>query len=190
MSDQRDAATQSRIVRSRIPDVEIPDLSLTDYTFRTAPADADRIAIVDGLDGSVWTRGALLDRIRRLAGGLFERGISRGSTVALIAGNSPDFAAVFHAVTLTGATVTPINPTYGPGEIAHQLDDARVDLLIVGASAAPAAAASAGERPVFVLGDPGFDQLLGEPIDQQPCDLDSASPRCPTRRARPGFPKA
>jgi len=189
VTDQPDVATQSRIVRSRLPDVEIPELSLTDYTFRTAPAEADRIAIVDGLDGSVWTRGALLDRIRRLAGGLFERGISTGATVALIAGNSPDFAAVFHAVTLTGASVTPINPTYGPGEIGHQLDDARVDLLIAGANAAPAAAAAAGNRPVFVIGEPGFDQLFGEPIDQQPCDLDNGVATLPYSSGTTGLPK-
>ena len=64
-------------MRSRVLDVVIPDVSVTDYIFRNTPDDADRVAIVDGVDGAVWTRGELLDRIRRLAGGLAERGISR-----------------------------------------------------------------------------------------------------------------
>ena len=85
----------------------------------TAPDDAERVAIIDGVDGTVWTRGAVLDHVRRLAGGLHGRGISTGNTVALIAGNSPQFPIVFHAVALTGATVTPINPTYGADEIGH-----------------------------------------------------------------------
>ena len=68
MSGHGDAVTPSRVVRSRLPDVEIPALSVTDDAFRTAPADADRIAVIDGVDGAVWTRDALLERIRRLAG--------------------------------------------------------------------------------------------------------------------------
>ena len=95
-------ATAARIVRSPLPDVDIPDTSVTDYTFRAAPDDAERVAIIDGVDGTVWTRRAVLDHVRRLAGGLHGRGISTGSTVALIAGNSPHFPIVFHAVTLTG----------------------------------------------------------------------------------------
>jgi acyl-CoA synthetase (AMP-forming)/AMP-acid ligase II len=62
-------ATAARIVRSRLPDVDIPDTSVTDYTFRGAPDDAERVAIIDGVDGTVWTRGTMLDHVRRLAGG-------------------------------------------------------------------------------------------------------------------------
>jgi non-ribosomal peptide synthetase component E (peptide arylation enzyme) len=72
-------ATAARIVRSPLPDVDIPDTSVTDYTFRAAPDDAERVAIIDGVDGTVWTRRAVLDHVRRLAGGLHERGISSGS---------------------------------------------------------------------------------------------------------------
>ena len=75
-----------RIVRSSVPDVVIPNMSVTDYIFRNAPDDANSVAIIDGIDGAVWTRGELLDRIRRLAGGLAERGIGAGSTVALVSG--------------------------------------------------------------------------------------------------------
>ena len=85
----------ARIVRSPVPDIEIPDLSLTDYVFRTSPVGDDRVAIIDGVTGAVWTRGQLRDRVRRLAGGLLERGVGVGSTVALIASNSPEFAAAF-----------------------------------------------------------------------------------------------
>jgi acyl-CoA synthetase (AMP-forming)/AMP-acid ligase II len=164
-------ATGPRIVRSPLPNVDIPDTSVTDYTFRAAPDAAERVAIIDGVDGTAWTRGAVLDHVRRLAGGLHRRGISTGSTVALIAGNSPHFPIVFHAVTptgatvtLTGATVTPINPTYGADEIAHQLDDAGVDLLIVGALAADTARAASGGRPVAVIGDVAKPQTLPSAI--------------------------
>jgi acyl-CoA synthetase (AMP-forming)/AMP-acid ligase II len=155
------------IVRSRVPDVVIPDMSVTDYIFRNTPDDADRVAIVDGVDGAAWTRGELLDRIRRLAGGLAERGIGVGSTVALVAGNSPEFAVVFHGVLLAGATLTPINPTYGPVEIAHQLDDADADLLIVSQAAVANATAAAAGRPVAVIGDESFEQLFGSPISHR-----------------------
>lgn len=164
-------AAADHIVRGPVADVEIPDLSVTDYVFRTAPEGDDRIAIIDGFDGEVWTRGRLRDSIRRLAGGLRERGIREGSTVALIAGNSPEFAVVFHAVLLAGATVTPINPTYLPSEIEQQLDDAQVELLIVGPTAATNAVAGAAGRAVAVIGEASYDDLFGDPIDQQPRDL-------------------
>ena len=48
----------SRIVRSPIPDVESPDLPVTDYVFRTSPAGDDRVAIIDGVTGTLWTRGS------------------------------------------------------------------------------------------------------------------------------------
>lgn len=47
-------------------------------------ATNDRIAIIDGVDDAVWTRGQLRDQIRRLAGGLVARGVGPGRTVALI----------------------------------------------------------------------------------------------------------
>ncbi len=164
------AATDSFVVRSRYPDVDIPDMSVTDYVFRTAPDDADRVAIIDGVDGSVWTRTALLDHAQRIAGGLHDRGITTGSTVALMASNGPEFAAVFHAVLLTGATLTPINPTYGVDETAYQLADARADFIIASPVANAAAAAAAAHRPVAVIGEASFDELIGEPLGQQPRD--------------------
>ena len=42
-------ATAARIVRSRLPDVDIPDTSVTDCTFRAAPDDTERVAIIDGV---------------------------------------------------------------------------------------------------------------------------------------------
>ena len=184
-----DAAATSRIVRSRLPDVDIPDISVTDYAFRTAPDDADHVAIIDGVDGTVWTRGRLLDRMRRLAGGLVDHGIGAGSTVALVAGNSPEFAAVFHAVALTGATVTPINPTYGPAEVGHQLDDAGVDYLIVSPQAAPSASAAAAGRPVAVIGEASFEELIGEPIGQQARDFSHGAAALPYSSGTTGLPK-
>jgi acyl-CoA synthetase (AMP-forming)/AMP-acid ligase II len=181
--------TASRIVRSRLPDVDIPDISLTDYVFRTAPDDAERVAIIDGVDGAVWTRGAVLDHARRLAGGLHGRGISTGNTVALMAGNGPHFAIAFHAVALTGAAVTPINPTYGADEIAHQLDDAGADLLIVSPRAAAAATVAANGRPVAVIGEASFDELFGEPLDQERLDFTQATVALPYSSGTTGLPK-
>jgi acyl-CoA synthetase (AMP-forming)/AMP-acid ligase II len=183
------AETEPFIVRSRFPDVDIPDMSVTDYVLRTAPGDADRVAIIDGVDGSVWTREALLEHAQRIAGGLHDRGISTGSTVALMAPNGPEFAAVFHAVLLTGATLTPVNPTYGVDETAYQLADAGADFVIATPMAHAVAAAAADHRPIAVFGEASFDALIGEPLGQQPRDYGSGAAVLPYSSGTTGLPK-
>jgi acyl-CoA synthetase (AMP-forming)/AMP-acid ligase II len=90
----------------------------------------DEVAITDGPTGRALTAGALMERIKRLAGGLTERGILPGGTVAILAPNMPEYPIVFHAVAWGGGTVTTINPTYTAPEIHHQLVDAGAVMLV------------------------------------------------------------
>jgi acyl-CoA synthetase (AMP-forming)/AMP-acid ligase II len=71
-----------------------------------------------------------MDQIKRLAGGLTERGVLPGGTVAILAPNMPEYPVVFHAVAWGGGTVTTINPTYTAPEIHHQLVDAGASMLV------------------------------------------------------------
>ncbi len=180
---------------SPLPDVEIPDCSITEMVFAGAEARSGETAITDG-HGDSYTFGGLHEAVRRLAGGLAARGVGPSTTVALMAPNLPAYAVVFHGVALAGATVTTINPTYGPGEIRYQLDDAGAEMLVTVPAFLPAARAAAegsavselaviGEAPEAVA----LESLLGEPIDQVPVDNADHVAVLPYSSGTTGMPK-
>ena len=114
---------------SPLPEVEIPAVTITAHVLRRAEALKDTVAIRDTANTSTYTYGELNDAIHSLAGGLAARGIKPGKVVGLMAPNLPEYAVVFHGTAVAGAAVTTINPTYGAGEVKHQLNDAGACIL-------------------------------------------------------------
>jgi 4-coumarate--CoA ligase len=158
------------VFRSSRPDVEIPETPLTAVVLRHAERLADKLAFIDGSSGRTLTYGALAHAIRAFAGGLKARGVGPGTTWALMAPNLPEYAVVFHGLAHAGATVTTLNPTYGPSEIAFQLKDAGASAIVTVQpflDVARAAAEEAGIDEVFLIGDgdaPPVTGLFGEPL--------------------------
>ncbi|WP_224814031.1 AMP-binding protein [Hasllibacter sp. MH4015] len=118
------------IFQSRHGTVEVPAISVTQKLFEGFEGRLDDVAMIDGPTGREVTAGAMIEQIKRLAGGLTERGVLPGGTVALLAPNLPEYPVVFHGVALGGGTVTTINPTYTAPEIQHQLNDAGATMLV------------------------------------------------------------
>lgn len=182
--------------KSLLPDVEIPDCSITEMVFAAAGARADQVAITDG-GGASHTFGGLHEAVRRLGGGLAARGIGPGATVALMAPNLPAYAVVFHGIVLAGATVTTVNPTYGPGEVRYQLDDAGASMLVTVPAFLPAARAAAegsAVSDIAVIGEAAegaeaLESLFGEPIDQVPVDNADHVAVLPYSSGTTGMPK-
>jgi O-succinylbenzoic acid--CoA ligase len=77
-----------------------------------------------------WSFADLLDRARRGGSHIDALVPGGGAPIALLLENPLDFAAWFHAVALGGHTVLPLNLRLTSGEIAQQLTDARVRLLL------------------------------------------------------------
>ena len=157
--------------------IEVEDISITQKLFQGLLGREDAIAIIDGPTGAALTAGVLIDRIRRLAGGLTERGVLPGGTVAILAPNMPDYPVVFHAVAWGGGTVTTINPSYTAPEIAHQLADAGAVMLVTTpafAAVARLAAQGTGVRDVVVIGGQDgltLEDVMGRPLmEQAPID--------------------
>ena len=118
------------IIRSAQPPVTVDEISITELVFRHVDRLADEIAFVDGPSGRTLTYGAFAKMVRTTAGGLVKRGVGPGTTWALMAPNSPEYAVIFHALAYAGASVTTLNPTYGVREVAHQLRDAAATTLV------------------------------------------------------------
>jgi acyl-CoA synthetase (AMP-forming)/AMP-acid ligase II len=121
------------IIHSPYPDVVVPPASLPEFLFDPLdPADARRPAVIDAATGQGYTFGQLTDAVHRVAGALAGRGLGRGDVAGLFAPNSPDYPVIFHGVLAAGATVSPVNALYTPGELAHQLRDAGAKILFTG----------------------------------------------------------
>ena len=189
--------TSQIIHPSPLPNVDIPPVTITEHVLRRTSDLPDRVAIRDTSGTSSYTYAQLSQAIHSLAGGLAARGIAPGKVVGLMAPNIPEYAIVFHGVAVAGAAVSTINPTYGPGEVRHQLTDAGASVLFTVAMFAETALAAiegTGVTEVVIIGDavPGttpMSELFGAPITQVPVDVATHTVVLPYSSGTTGLPK-
>ncbi len=182
----------SHVFTSPLPDIEIPEVPLTEYVMRRAAAIGDRAALIDGPSGRSYTFDQLADHIARLAGGLHARGLGPGSTIAMLAPNVPEYAIVFHAVATAGGAITTINPAYSAEEIQFQLNDSKATVVITVpdfVDTAKEAMKSTPAAELIVIGEPSFDELYGEPMQQTPLDVHNDVLVLPYSSGTTGLPK-
>lgn len=184
------------IYTSPLPDVEIPNTKITAHVLGRAAANPHRAALIDGATGATITYAELDEQIHRLAGGLQARGMGVGSTLAILAPNVPEYAVVFHASAVSGATITTLNPTYTADEIRVQLQDSGATILITVApvlDVATAAIAGTSVTELVVIGEAEgatpLSELMGERIDQVEVDPASHVVVLPYSSGTTGLPK-
>jgi len=101
--------------------------TLADLLRRSAARTPDKLAVVCGDVG--WSY-AEFDRISaRLAAGLTERGVAKGTRVAILARNSHAFVAMRFALARLGAVLVPINFMLKAEEVAYILRHAGATIL-------------------------------------------------------------
>ncbi|MBF9049314.1 AMP-binding protein [Roseobacter sp. HKCCD9010] len=180
------------------PEVSLSDLSITERLFQGLEGRPDDVAIIDGPSGQTMTASALMDQIKRLAGGLTARGSLPGKTIAILAPNCPDYAVVFHGVAFAGGTITTLNPTYTAPEIQHQLRDSGAAMLITIPALADLAREGMKDTPtseLVVIGGGvddalSLDDLMGAPQEAQAAvDLDTFPVVLPYSSGTTGRPK-
>jgi acyl-CoA synthetase (AMP-forming)/AMP-acid ligase II len=79
----------------------------------------DRAAL--DVEGLVVTYRELEERSAELARGLLHRGVGKGSRVAMIFANGPEFAIAMAAIMRIGAVAVPLSTLYRPPELARVL---------------------------------------------------------------------
>jgi 4-coumarate--CoA ligase len=185
------------IIASPLPPVALTGERITERLLRGLAGRGAAPVLIDGPSGRELSAAALEDGIRRLAGGLAARGIGRGSVVALMAPNLPEFAVAFHGIAFAGATVTTVNPSYTAPEVHHQLADSGAVLLItLPAFLATARAAAAGTAvgEIAVIGEAEgatpLAALMGPPAAAQaPVDAAADVAALPYSSGTTGLPK-
>ena len=157
------------IFRAPESPLTIPEVALTPFLLQRAADRGDKPAFIDGPTGRTLTYRGWADAVRRVAAGLHQRGFRKGHVFAIYSSNLPEYAVIFHAVSLLGGVNTTINPVYTADELTRQLKDAGARYLVTAppfVEKAEQAARHAGIREVFVFGEQSFKSLLdstGEP---------------------------
>ncbi|MGO3151722.1 MAG: o-succinylbenzoate--CoA ligase [Galactobacter sp.] len=89
------------------------------------------------------TYADLEEAASRAAAAFADAGVGPGDRVAYLGENSPEFVEVLFAAGRIGAVTVPLNTRLAPGELAYQLDDAGVSVLVYDDSLAGAAVPAA-----------------------------------------------
>ncbi len=104
-------------------------VNVGDALTRSAISRPARRALVDG-DRS-WTYAEFDGWVNRLANGLTGRGYTRGDALALAAGNSAEFLAVYYACAKLGVVCVPINLGWRTDEVRYVLDHSRARGIVL-----------------------------------------------------------
>ncbi len=93
---------------------------------------ADREAVAFHPPGGTvrWTYAELESEARSVARALVAAGLDKGTRVAVLMGNRPEWVAAAFGVTLVGGVLVPINTFFEPPEIAHVLSHADVAVVL------------------------------------------------------------
>jgi long-chain acyl-CoA synthetase len=157
----------------------------------TSQSLADRVAIRTKDDEFTLTWAQWRARSLDLAGGLYELGLRRGQTMAIMLGNRPEFHIADIAAVMLGATPFSIYQTYTPEQIEFLLADAESHVAIIESQYLERFLQARNELTTVehvILVDPPADGALADgiltleqvsnmPGEPQSCGRPSSTPR-------------
>jgi long-chain acyl-CoA synthetase len=112
------------------PYPERPVWSLLEESARSYP-DSPAIAFPVAPMARRLTYRQLKEEAERFAGAMASLGVGKGDRVGLLLPNCPQFVVAWFGLQRLGAVPVGNNPLYTQRELAHQLEDAGVDILVV-----------------------------------------------------------
>lgn len=142
--------------------------AVPDWLAHRADVLPDHEALIDG-DLRI-SFSELNQRVLGLVGALEEVGVKRGDRVAILAQNSVELVEVIHAVPRAGAILVPLNTRLTTGELATQMGDAGVRLLLHERSTELAARTAASAAEVVLLGLPANGGIPTQTADTHEMD--------------------
>lgn len=80
--------------------------------------------------GKTYSYAKLKEMVDRIARGMQDIGVKRGTRVGIFMPNCPQFVMCYYAILKCGGTVVNFNPLYSHKEIDHQLKDAQVEVMV------------------------------------------------------------
>jgi long-chain acyl-CoA synthetase len=134
--------------------------NLAELVRSAGEATPDKPALIDGTATLSWSE--LDTEVDRCAAGLRAAGHESGSRIGVLLPNSIDFAVAYFGILRAGFVVVPLNVGYTAPELAYQLENASVPLVVTDSAhvAVVAEAASAVVPLVVDTEDGGWRALL------------------------------
>lgn len=80
--------------------------------------------------GKKWNWAAIGDLVNRMAKGLQDRGVTKGTKVGLCLPNTPYALVAYYAILRAGGTVVHFNPLYARRELAHLIEDSHTEIMV------------------------------------------------------------
>jgi crotonobetaine/carnitine-CoA ligase len=116
---------------------------------------------------TTWTYARFDALVARVAGGLVERGVERGSAVHLVLTNSPAFVAVWLACTRLGAWIVPSDPGATAPELAGHISRTTPAVGVCSVARRDVYDSAQPAMPVIEVdeSDTALDALTGSPVD-------------------------
>ena len=133
--------------------------NLADLVRSAATGSPDKVALISGEDSVTWAE--LDHEVDRCASGLQAAGYAEGARVGVLLPNSIPFAVAYFGVLRAGLVAVPLNTGYTAPELAYQLEDAAMSLVITDEEHR-AVLTEAGDVTTIVVdgGVGGWNQLL------------------------------
>jgi crotonobetaine/carnitine-CoA ligase len=167
-------------------DVDAPDATITRLLEARARENPGGPCIV--FENTTLSNAEVWKHSGRIAGGLAELGVTKGTHVAIMLANEPRFYLTWFALMRLGAIEVPINTAFFGDALDHVLRDSAAELLVLGEVGFNAVAglrelpatlrrivvAHAGFPDVSVP-TVSFDELDGDPPDVETGPLDPAA---------------
>jgi len=157
-----------------------PQRLFADVVEDWANRQPDRLALLSDFERLSY--GALAARINQYARWARRQGIGRGCTVCLIMPNRPDYLACWLGITRVGGVVALINTRLVGQSLAHCINVAEADHVIVGSGHLEVfeTARPHLSRPakIWILGEPGDDSELNSMLAAMETAPLSTAERC------------
>ncbi len=109
--------------------IDYPEKPVQSFVSESARRNPNATAL--NFQGKRITYRELDDLSNRFANGLISLGMSKGSRVAIILPNSPQFVIAYYGTLKAGATVVTCNPLYRERELEFQLSDSGCEAVVL-----------------------------------------------------------
>ncbi|MCS6822941.1 MAG: amino acid adenylation domain-containing protein [Cytophagaceae bacterium] len=119
---------QLLLAKSKGPERKIPDVALHELFTKKAQQQPDALALCD--ETQQITYGQLEELSTKWAQALINKGISRGTSVAVCMESNPQTIVILWALLKAGAIYVPISPEYPEERIAYILRDSKAIALV------------------------------------------------------------